>query len=484
MSKRVGIVGAGVGGLSTAARLSRQGFEVEVFEKLPKCGGRNHLLEDRGFKFDMGPSFVLMPDLFEEVFSYCGLNLKDYLHLKVLDPSYKIFYPDGDSLTVHRDSEKTKEELERIEEGSGRGFDRFIKEVAGIYKSVRPLLYKCFTPKASFNPAYWGLIAKIRAFDSYWKLARKYFKSDKLCYALTFEAMFMGVSPFEAPAFYSVISYADHVQKVFHPMGGMYQIPLAIESVARNQGAKIHYDSEIKHIRKENGAFHLHVHDRKITFDKVVVNADYAYAQSHLLGRRLPNYKYSCSVYLLYLGLKRKVNNFSHHNLFFTGDLKKNLSQIFIEKVIPEDPSFYVHVPTVTDQSLAPVGKDLFYILIPVPNLQDNRDDLLEHEESLRKAVFKRINQVLGEDLEDLIEVEHRFYPRDFIGRYNIQFGATFGLAHNFMQSAFFRPPNFDPEVKGLYFIGASTQPGGGLPPVIAGSRIVADLISREKRYS
>jgi len=484
MSKRIGIVGSGVGGLATAARLSRQGFGVEVFEKLPECGGRNHMLEDKGFKFDMGPSFVLMPDLFEEVFSYCGLNLKDHLHLKVLDPSYKIYFADGDSLTVYQDSEKTKEELERIEKGSGRGFDKFIRETSKIYKAVRPLLYKCFTPSDSFNPGYWGLISKIRALDTYWKLAKKYFKSDKLCYALTFEAMFMGVSPFEAPAFYSVISYADHVQKVFHPMGGMYQIPLALEAVAKNQGAKFHYHSEVKHIRKENGFFHLHTNERKMTFDNVVINADYAYTLSHLLGRRMPNYKYSCSVYLLYLGLKRKVKSFAHHNLFFSGGLEKYLNQIFKDKIVPIDPSFYLHVPTVTDPSLAPEGKEIFYILVPVSNLQNTKEDLSEHEDRLRKQVFTRISEILGEGLEDLIEVEHRFYPRDFIDRYNIQFGATFGLAHNLMQSAFFRPPNFDSKIKGLYFVGASTQPGGGLPVVIAGSKIVADLIRQEKRYN
>jgi len=482
MKKRIAVVGAGVGGLATAARLSKQGYEVEVFEKLAECGGRNHLLEDRGFKFDMGPSFVLMPDLFEEVFSYCGLSLKDYLNLKVLDPSYKIFYPDGDKLTVHKDSEKTKEELERIVAGSSIGFDGFIRETTRIYNTVRPLLYDCFTGKAIFNPGYWGLIYKIKPLQSYWQLAKKYFKSDKLCYAFTFEAMFMGVSPFDAPAFYSVISYADHVQKIFHPMGGMYQISRALELLAHKFVVKFNYNSEVKRISRKNGSMNLSVDGQERDFDSVVVNADYAYTQNELLARRLPDYKYSCSVYLLYLGLRRKVSGFEHHNLFFARDLKKNLSQIFKEKSFPEDPSFYVHVPTVTDPSLAPAGKDLFYILVPVPNLQDNRDDFSQHEEKLRKTVFNRINQVIGSDLEDLIEVEHKFYPHDFISRYNIKYAATFGLAHNLMQSAFFRPPNFDSKIKGLYFVGASTQPGGGLPVVIAGSRIVADLINAKSK--
>ncbi|MFA4984940.1 MAG: FAD-dependent oxidoreductase, partial [Candidatus Omnitrophota bacterium] len=241
MGRRIAVVGAGVGGLATAARLARRGFSVDVFEKLPTPGGRNNILEDRGFKFDMGPSFVLMPDLFEEVFTDCGGDIKDYLDLKALDPSYKIFYPDGDAITVYRDSVMTRRELEKIEKGAAAGFDKFIAETGKIYRKVRPLLYRCFTPAALLNPYYWSLVKDLRAFESYWQLARRFFRSEKLCYAFTFEAMFIGVSPFSAPAFYSIITYTDHVQKIYHPMGGMYRIPLALEGLAAKSGARFHY---------------------------------------------------------------------------------------------------------------------------------------------------------------------------------------------------------------------------------------------------
>ncbi|HQP92040.1 MAG TPA: phytoene desaturase, partial [Candidatus Omnitrophota bacterium] len=216
----------------------------------------------------------------------------------------------------------------------------------------------------------------------------------------------------------------------------------------------------------------------KKSFDKVVVNADYAYTQGDLLYRQVPRYKYSCSVYLLYLGLKKKIQGVSHHNLFFAKDLNKNLSDIFSNRAIPvNDASFYVHAPTVTDHSLAPEGKEIFYILVPVPNLENQELDFSGKEADLKKNVFKRINEQLGINLEELIEAEHSFYPVDFIKRYNIKNGATFGLSHNLFQSAFFRPGNMDKKIKGLYYVGASTQPGGGLPVVIAGSGITADLI-------
>ncbi|UCC94613.1 MAG: phytoene desaturase [Candidatus Omnitrophota bacterium] len=479
MSKKVAIVGAGVGGLAVASRLAHRGYNVEVFERLPECGGRAHIIEDRGFKFDTGPSFVLMPDFFEEIFSYCHKDIKDYLRFVPLDTHYRIFYPDGDTLTVYKDTERTKQELCRLEPRSASSYDKFIQEIGELYRRVRPLLYSCFAKKDLLNPSLWSLATQLKIHKSYWQIAEKYFKNKKICYALTFEAMFIGVSPFRTPSFYSIITYVDHVQKIYHPLGGMYEIPRALEKIAQEFGVIFHYRQEVKKISVSNHSIILKTKRGECAADRVVVNADYAYALKELLKRKLPKFTYSCSVYLLYLGLKSKLKGFEHHNLFFSRDLRKNLQQIFDDGIVPQEPSFYVHVPTVTDPSLAPSGKDIAYILIPVPNLKKFRGSFSSVEAQLRKVVIDAICQATGQNLEDLIEVEHRFYPEDFIKRYNVQYGATFGLAHTFMQSAFFRPPNFDGKQKNLYFAGASTQPGGGLPPVIASSRIVADLIER-----
>jgi phytoene desaturase len=288
----------------------------------------------------------------------------------------------------------------------------------------------------------------------------------------------MGVSPFEAPGFYSVITYADHVQKIAHPMGGMYEIPKALERLAKENSAQFFYNAEVKSIQPKDGHVSVFVNGEEKLFDKVVVNADYCYTQSDLLKRSIPDYRYSCSVFLVYLGLKGKLNGLDHHNLFFANDLRKNLREIFDENKTPQDPSFYVHVPTVTDPSLAPEGKDIAYILIPVSNLKGVQESFSSFEGFLKKNVFERMNFVTGQKIEDMIEVEHHFYPEDFITRYNIKYAATFGLAHNLMQSAFFRPANQDAQDNNIYYVGASTQPGGGLPVVIAGSKIVADMIT------
>jgi phytoene desaturase len=478
IKKKVAVVGAGVGGLSAAARLAHRGCDVTVFEKLSECGGRNHMLIDKGFKFDMGPSFVLMPDFFGEVFTDCGKSIDAYLNMRVLDINYKIFYPDHRVLTVFRDNERTKKELEKFEVGSSEGFDRFIKKTEKYFKTVAPLLYRCFTAKDLVNPKNWKLLFALEPFKTYWQLAKEYFKTEELAYAFTFEAMFMGVSPFDAPGFYSVITYADHVQKIAHPMGGMYEIPKALEHLAVEKGAQFYYNAEVQSIESRNKQVVLKIRGEERIFDKVVVNADYCYAQSDLLKRSLPDYRYSCSVFLLYLGLKGKLQGLDHHNLFFASDLRKNLREIFTENRTPQDPSFYVHVPTVTDPSLAPEGKDIAYILIPVSNLKGVQEPFERFEKFLRKVVFEKLMAVTGQNIEEMIEVEHGFYPQDFIGHYNIKYGATFGLAHNLTQSAFFRPGNQDAQDKNIYYVGASTQPGGGLPVVIAGSKIVADMIT------
>lgn len=479
MKKNIAVIGAGIGGLAAAARLAHQGHSVTVYEKLPRCGGRANIIEDKGFKIDTGPSFVLMPDFYKEVFSSCGRDIADYLSLKMLDVHYKIFFPDKQTLTIYSDLEKTKQEYERIEKGAAAGLEEFLEESGKMYQAVAPLLYKSFSKKDIVNPAYWPLLKKLKVSQTSWQFAKKYFTSEKLCAAATFEAMFIGVSPFVTPAFYSVITYSDYVQKIFHPLGGMYKIPLALRRLAEENGCRIVCDCPVEAVEKNNAHFSLRTARGGAEADLVVANPDYPYVQERLLKRRIPDYKYSCSTMLFYFGLRKKVQGLYHHNIFFAPDLRKNLREIFDEYVVPQEPSFYVHVPTVTDPSLAPEAKEIIYVLIPVPNLA-RPIDYARCQDRLKRYAFKLMDEVTGEKLEDLVEVGHAFYPQDFIDRYNAKHGAPFGLAHTFFQSSFFRPPNPDSRLKGLYYVGCSTQPGVGVPTVMASSRIVADLIAVE----
>ena len=481
MSKKVAIIGAGIGGLATAARLAKQGFSVEVYEKLPRCGGRVHLIEDKGFKFDTGPSFVLMKDFFDELFTYCGEDIADFINLQVLDQSYKIFYPDGESINFYRQIERTKAELERIEPGSAKAFMGFLEETGRYYQEVHPLLYQSFSASSVFNVKLWPLGFKLNPLKTVWQLARKYFHNEKLLYAMTFQAMFIGVSPFEAPAFYSIITYADHMQKIYHPVGGMYEIAKAVERLCLKFDVKFNYDTEITRIQAQKNNVKLCFDHSVANADFAVINTDYAYAQHQLLKRtRKPPGHQSCSTFLMYLGMKGRIKGLEHHNVFFAKDLKHNLKWIFDKTDELPDISFYIYIPTTTDDTLSPKGKDIVYILVPVPNLSQIVYEKSYFQEKIRETVFNRINEIIKTDIRKMIEVEHGFFPQDFIQNYNLPYGSAFGLAHTLLQSAFFRPPNQDRRHKNLFYVGASTQPGGGLPPVIAGSRIVADMLCKE----
>ena len=475
----VAIIGAGIGGLATAARLARRGHQVDVYERLPEAGGRVHVIEDQGFRFDTGPSFVLMREFFDELFADCGETISDYLRLEILEQSYQIYYADGRVLNFYRDLDQTRDELERFSPGSAAAFDRFLAEAGEYYRSLTPFLYQCFSFKDLLRPRLWPLLPQLRPWQTFWQMARRYFRDEALCYAVSFEAMFLGASPFVAPGFYSLVTYADHMQKIYHPIGGMYAIARALERLGRRFGARFHYDAEVRSLASDQRRTTLTLADgRRCHADLAVVNADYQYAQQSLLGRGRPSGQPSCSTFLLYLGLKGRLPGLAHHNLFFSRDPRQNLRWIFGQGAAAEQVSFYVHIPTRTDPSLSPPGKDIVYLLVPVPHLGQGGGEL--DLERLRASILDRLGEILSCDIRPLIEVEHRFVPQDFVRRYNLYSGAAFGLGHTLWQSAFFRPGNQDRRYKNIYYVGASTQPGGGLPPVIAGSRIVADLITRK----
>ncbi|MBN1869368.1 MAG: phytoene desaturase [Candidatus Omnitrophica bacterium] len=481
MNKNIAVVGAGVGGMAVAARLASKGFNVDVYEKLPREGGRVHIIEDKGFKFDTGPSFILMRDFFDEVFTFCGKDINDYLNLRTLDQSYKIFFADGETLNFYRDLNETKKELERIEKGAASRFDAFLKSTGKLYDLFCPYLYRYFTVSSLFKPSLWPLFCRFNPFETIWQLSTKFFKSDKIRYAVTFQAMFLGVSPFDAPSFYSMISYADHALKIYHPLGGMYELARALKKLGSEFGVTFHFNTPVHHIEQNERKWAAAFDHTSRKFDQIVINADYVYAQERLLKRKYRrSLLHSCSAYLIYLGLKQKICNLDHHNLFFSSDPKNNLEEIFQTGQLSEEPSFYVHLPTHVDPCLAPADKDIMYILVPVANMKYQKAAPEVYEHQIKSKVFKRLSKIIGQPLHELIECEYCFYPKDFQERYNLPYGSAFGLAHTLSQSAFFRPPNQDSQFRNLYYVGASTQPGGGLPPVLAGSRIVADLINKK----
>lgn len=483
---RLVVVGAGVGGLAAAARLAREGFDVQVFEKTDGPGGRCNQLRVDGFRWDIGPTIVLMPEVFEETFRALGRRIEDYLTLLRCDPNYRVHYRDGSDITFTSELCTMGRELERVEPGSFQRYLAFMAQGRAQYRtSLDHLVGRNYAGITDyFSPGVLAKIFKVRAHRRMYSDVSRYFQDDRLRAAMTFQTMYLGVSPYQSPAVYGLLPFTELGVGIWFPRGGLYAIPLALERLAREEGVRFHYGTPVERILTEGGrTTGVRLHGGEVVpADAVLCNADLPYAYEKLLDpkaaplKRLGRLRFTSSGYMLYLGMKRKVPGLLHHNVVFGRDYKGSFDDIFERFRVPEDPSFYVNVPTRTDPSLAPEGKDALYVLVPVPHQHPNVD-WKEEGPRVRAKVFQRLAELGHAGLESDIEVERVFTPDDWAGTFNLARGSAFGLAQNFLQIGPFRPSNQDARVKNLFFVGASTQPGTGLPTVLISARLVTERL-------
>ncbi|NBD13798.1 phytoene desaturase family protein [Corallococcus silvisoli] len=484
--KRVVVVGAGVGGLAAAARLARQGFDVQVFEKTHGPGGRCNRLQVDGFTWDVGPTIVLMPEVFEETFRALGRRIEDSLTLVRCDPNYRVHFRDGSDVTFTSELCAMGRELERVEPGSFQRYLSFMARGRTQYRvSLDHFVGRNFEGiRDYFSPSVLARIFQARAHRRMYADVSRYFRDDRLRAAMTFQTMYLGVSPFESPAVYGLLPFTELGVGIWFPKGGLYAIPLALERLAREEGVTLHYGRPVERILTKGGrATGVRLAGgEEVQADAVLCNADLPYAYEQLLDpkdapfKRGEKLRFTSSGYMLYLGMKKQVPGLFHHNVMFGRDYAGSFDDIFQRFRVPEDPSFYVNVPTRTDPSLAPEGKDALYVLVPVPHQHASLDWKVEGPK-VRAKVFQRMAELGYPDLEADIEVERVFTPDDWAGTYNLARGSAFGLAQNFFQIGPFRPANVDPRVKNLFFVGASTQPGTGLPTVLISARLVTERL-------
>ncbi len=481
------VIGSGFGGLAAAVRLGARGYRVTVLERLEAPGGRASVHRQDGFTFDAGPTIITAPYLFEDLWRLCGRDMADDIDLRRIDPYYRLVFDDGEVIDCHADPAAMKAEIARIAPGDLAGYDRFMarsREMCKIgFEKLGHVPFMSIWDLARNAPDLLSLGGHLSVYG----LVSSFIKHPKLRIALSFHPLFVGGNPFDTTAVYCMITYFERRWGVHFAMGGTGSLVTGLVGLIESQGGTLRCGAHVSEILVNDGAARgvRLVSGETIAADIVVSNADSAYTYGHLLpgvkrrrwtDRRLAAAKYSMSLFVWYFGTRRRYQDVEHHTIVLGARYQGLLKEIFAAKYLPEDMSLYLHRPTATDPSLAPPGCDAFYVLSPVPHLDAGVDWAVEGEH-YRRAVEQRLSETVLPGLESEIVTSRVTTPQDFQDRYCSVKGAAFGLAPTLIQSAWFRPNNRSEEVRGLYLVGAGTQPGAGLPGVLSSARILDGLV-------
>ncbi len=482
--KTVHIIGSGFAGLSAAASLAQKGYRVEVFEKNSTPGGRARKLEENGYRFDMGPTWYWMPDVFEKFFNLFGKTTSDYYELKRVDPGYRMFFGKDNYLDIPSDENQLYSLFENIEQGSGKKLKNFLINSEYKYNiGINKLVY--LPGNSPLELVRWDLlrgILKMDVFRSVSKYVHSHFKDPRLRQILEFPVIFLGATPQNTPALYTLMNYADLKLGTWYPLGGMYSVVEAIKAVAEEYGAIFHLNANVEEILIKNHLISgLKVNGNIVSSDIVIGSADYNHVEQKLLPEKYRRYSHrywenrvmAPSSLLFYLGVSRQLENLIHHNLFFDEDFLAHAGEIYENPRWPSKPAIYVSRNTSSDPTVAPHGHDNLIILIPVaPGLTDT-EEIREHYFS---HVIERLEKITKQEIKKYIVYKKSYAHRDFISDYNSFKGNAYGLANTLLQTANLKP-RMRSKVKNLFFTGQLTVPGPGVPPTIISGQVVADQI-------
>ncbi|KAL8872579.1 MAG: hypothetical protein Q9174_001813 [Haloplaca sp. 1 TL-2023] len=503
-SKTAIVVGAGVGGVATAARLAKAGFDVTVFEKNNFTGGRCSLIHHEGYRFDQGPSLLLLPGLFKETFNDLGTSLEaEGVELLKCEPNYNIWFDDGESFELSTDVARMKLEVEKLE--GKDGFERylgFLQEAHRHYEiSVAQVLKRNFTSLLSMaSPAFVRHLFALHPFESIYSRASKYFWTERLRRVFTFGSMYMGMSPFDAPGTYSLLQYTELAEGIWYPRGGFHSVVNALVNIGKNLGVDYRMSTPVSSVRLDVSGGHatgvILENGETISADVVVINADLVYACNNLLpasshGRSLQRRSASCSSISFYWAMDRKIPELTTHNIFLAEHYRESFDDIFKQQLIPREPSFYLNVPSRVDPSAAPEGRDSLVVLVPVGHLLDEdqgigrkglkvteKQDWEEMVAKARRTVFSTVEARTGaRDLQGALVKEIVNTPQSWKDVFNLDKGAILGLSHSFFNVLSFRPKTKHPSIDRLHFVGASTHPGTGVPIVLAGAKLSSEQV-------
>lgn len=490
------VIGAGIGGVAAAIHLARRGVHVTVLEKNSRPGGRCDRFSREGHHFDTGPTLFIMPLLYEAEFASLGAGLHEMLDLQRVDPTYHLVFDDGSQLALTSDLKAMGEQLESIEPGSFQGFLRYLQEGSRHYRvAVERLVNRDFRSAGEFfNLRNLPLVYSLKPLVRHYRNMSAYFEGPRLKSAFTFQDVYMGLSPFEAPATFSMMPYTELAHGVWYPRGGMYQLVLALVELARNAGVEFAYDAPVGRIEVEGARASGVVFQEggRLKADLLVANADLPYVYRQLLpdeqlAERLNRKRFSCSVISFFWGVDKVYQELNPHTLFLADDYRENFESIVRDLGLPRNPSLYVHAPARLDASMAPPGEDTLIAIVPVGHLAEGNgrgpaanQDWGEMRDRARQQVFRRLASLGITDLEAHLKFEVNYVPLSWQKRYNLAKGSTHGLSHNLTQLGYFRPSNRHPRYRNLYFVGASTHPGTGAPTALVSARLAAERIVDE----
>jgi phytoene desaturase len=486
-SKTVVVVGAGIGGMVAAAHLARAGQKVVVVEKNSHAGGRCDQFSREGHCFDTGPTLFVMPLLFEAEFAALGTRMHERLQLQRVDPTYHLVFDDASQLRLTSDMQALEDQLESFEPGSFQGLLRYLDEGCRHYHLGIDRLVKRDFRKASefFTLGNVPLLFQLKPLANHYRNMSAYFDDPRLKAAFTFQDVYMGLSPFDAPATFSMMPYTELAHGVFYPKGGMYAVAEALYQIAREAGVEFTFDTAVDKIevngKQARGV--LLENGELLRADAVLANADLPYVYQDLLtgdplARSLQRKRYSCSVISFFWGVDKVYERLGAHTLFLADDYRQNFKSTIDDLDLPANPSLYIHAPTRLDPSMSPPGEDTLIAIVPVGHLSENGEqDWGALRDQARQHVFRRLATLGITDLEAHIKFETSFTPLSWRKRYNLVKGSTHGLCHNLTQLGYFRPRNRHPRLHNLYFAGASTHPGTGMPTAMISARLAAQRL-------
>jgi phytoene desaturase len=487
MSQRVLIVGAGPGGLATALLLAKSGLNVTVIEKQPRVGGRTSVIEGDGYRFDLGPTFFLYPQILEEIFSEVGRDLRREVPMKQLDPQYRLIFGAGGELLCTPRVEQMVAEIAKLAPGDAPQFRRFMSENRVKLEKFAPCLQSPFLGWTDLLQArLLAVLPYLKPWKSLHAELAGYFRDPRLQLAFTFQSKYLGMSPFQCPSLFSILSFLEYEHGIWHPIGGCNALTRGMARVAGELGVTVRLNEAVEEVLFEGRrAVGVRTAQGEERADAVVINADFAHAMTKLVPARhrrkwtdaaIARKRFSCSTFMLYLGLEGRCDPLQHHNIYVTENYRRNLDEVENQHVLSDDPSFYVENPCRTDETMAPPGHSALYVLVPVSHQHPNIDWSKERDR-FRQVALRQLAKVGLTDIERRIRFERVVTPAEWENKVGIYRGATFNLAHNLGQMLHLRPRNRFEEFDRLYLVGGGTHPGSGLPVIFESARISARLL-------